>query len=233
MRKVLLITLLAALFAAPCWAADTDVNISTEKGEETEASHAVASSALAEQLVVSGREQKSPLQLAAAAQILANAGVFSDLEQGMESEDGRTDATKESDVSVQITPESLYAEAVAMAREQGNAEMAELLDTQSRVGQTRTSVNGAFRRYDRVYGRIPYTISFIGGRRAHVAVFGDGDDIELYVYDENNNLIISDMAGVRTNRRVTWTPRWTGPFRIEVVNPSSRVPYVDYQIRTS
>jgi len=63
-----------------------------------------------------------------------------------------------------------------------------------------------------------FTVSFIGGREARVALKGDGDtDLDLYVYDENGNLIASDEDN--TDLCVArWQPRWTGAFRIRVVN---------------
>src|SRR2546421_7292389 len=65
-----------------------------------------------------------------------------------------------------------------------------------------------------------YTVTFIGGQRAEVAIVGDGDtDLDLYVYDENGNLIASS-DGPSDREAVSWTPRWTGKFKIKVVNRS-------------
>lgn len=63
-----------------------------------------------------------------------------------------------------------------------------------------------------------FTVSFVGGRKAEVALLGDGDtDLDLQVYDENGNLVASDEDD--TDRcYVSWTPKWTGPFTIKVVN---------------
>ena len=63
-----------------------------------------------------------------------------------------------------------------------------------------------------------FTLNFRGGEQAVVAIEGDGDtDLDLYVYDENGNLIVSD-TGSSDSCRVYFTPRWTGAFRIVVVN---------------
>ena len=63
-----------------------------------------------------------------------------------------------------------------------------------------------------------YTLSFVGGQQAKLSVIGDGDtDLDVYVYDENGNLIAKD-DGPTDNCFVRWTPKWTGKFTIRVVN---------------
>ena len=72
----------------------------------------------------------------------------------------------------------------------------------------------------RVEGRTAdqYVRWFAGGREATVVVSGDGDtDLDLYVYDENGNLVASDTDG-SYQCAVSWTPRWTGRFTIRIVN---------------
>ena len=63
-----------------------------------------------------------------------------------------------------------------------------------------------------------FHVDFFSGRPARIVVDGDRDtDLDLYVYDENGNLIASDTD--RTDYCIAgWTPRWTGTFRIEVQN---------------
>src|SRR5689334_19047666 len=76
-----------------------------------------------------------------------------------------------------------------------------------------------------------YAIPFAGGEPALVTVRGDGDtDLDLYVYDENGNLICSDTD--YTDQLIcSWSPRWTGMFRIEVRNLGNV--YNRYQVRTN
>ncbi len=53
---------------------------------------------------------------------------------------------------------------------------------------------------------------------ARVAVVGDGDtDVDLYVYDQNGNEI-TRATGPGSTCLVEFVPRWTGPFRVRVVN---------------
>ncbi len=63
-----------------------------------------------------------------------------------------------------------------------------------------------------------FTVTFRGGEGASVVVSGDGDtDLDLYIYDENGNLIGSD-TDASDDCVVRFHPRWTGVFRIEVRN---------------
>lgn len=57
-----------------------------------------------------------------------------------------------------------------------------------------------------------------GGELAEVAIVGDGDtDLDLFVYDENWNVICAE-TGFSDREYCRWTPRWTGQFRIVVRN---------------
>ena len=68
------------------------------------------------------------------------------------------------------------------------------------------------------YSTTYYNISFHAGELAEVLVVGDGDtDLDLYIYDENGVLIDSD-TDLTDVCLCQWTPKWTGSFRIEVVN---------------
>ncbi|WP_250631667.1 hypothetical protein [Rhodoflexus caldus] len=76
-----------------------------------------------------------------------------------------------------------------------------------------------------------YAVRFTGGSRAYVAINGDGDtDLDLFVYDENDNLIAKDDDHL-DRCVVEWYPKWTGPFVIKVKN-LGRV-YNNYRIVTN
>jgi hypothetical protein len=63
-----------------------------------------------------------------------------------------------------------------------------------------------------------YTASFRAGQLAEVAVAGNGyTDLDLYIYDENNNLITWD-ENYGDNCYVRFVPKWTGLFKVRVVN---------------
>ena len=66
-----------------------------------------------------------------------------------------------------------------------------------------------------------WTYTFRANSQARVTVDGDGDtDLDLYIYDENDNLITKDDDGI-DYCVCTWTPRWTGQFKIKIVNRGS------------
>ncbi len=76
-----------------------------------------------------------------------------------------------------------------------------------------------------------WTVTFRGGSRAMVVVNGDGDtDLDLYVYDENGNLMGKDID-YSDYCVVSWTPRWTGPFTVKIINRGNV--YNRYRIYTN
>jgi hypothetical protein len=73
-----------------------------------------------------------------------------------------------------------------------------------------------------------FYVTFRADEAAMVLVSGDGDtDLDLYVYDENGNLIANDIDAT-DDCVVSFTPKWTGSFRIEVKNLGSV--YNEYSI---
>lgn len=130
---------------------------------------------------------------------------------------------------VSLDPTKLLADAKAMAGDDGVL-LALIDDVNSNVrgasGGPRyasSSVNAG--------GTDVYNITFRGGELAMVIVVGDGDtDLDLYVYDNNGNLIDSD-TDYSDDCVCTWTPRWTGNFKIKIVN-RGRV-YNSYVLRTN
>ena len=63
-----------------------------------------------------------------------------------------------------------------------------------------------------------YEYRIYAKEEAYVWVSGDGDtDLDLFIYDENGNLIDSDTDEGDTCL-CTFTPKWTGKFTIKVKN---------------
>ena len=57
---------------------------------------------------------------------------------------------------------------------------------------------------------------FESGKEVEAYLIGDGDtDLELYVYDENDNLIGSDNDSCESSGSVIWTPERSGYFKIK------------------
>lgn len=87
-------------------------------------------------------------------------------------------------------------------------------------GSTRGAVGGPKATKERVLGKDvdSYKIKFWAKELAEICVSGDGDtDLDLYVYDENGNLIKSD-TDYTDECAVRWVPAWTGTFIIKIVN---------------
>ncbi len=67
-----------------------------------------------------------------------------------------------------------------------------------------------------------YTVTLRAGELTIIALSGSGtSDLDLYLYDENGNLIEQDL-GMNDSARVSVVPRWTGPFRVRVQNRGMR-----------
>ena len=112
----------------------------------------------------------------------------------------------------------------------GNGVLLALIDE---VGTTRGAVGGS--RYNSTYvkakGTDVYHISFRAGQTAVVTVIGDGDtDLDLYVYDENGNLIDKDVD-YSDDCVVSFVPKWTGVFTIKIMNRGNL--YNNYIMRTN
>ncbi len=97
----------------------------------------------------------------------------------------------------------------------------------------RGAVGGAKYAYGAVSARsyTYYDAKFWANELAEVVVSGDGDtDLDLYVYDQNGNLIASDVD-YTDDCYVRFYPRWTGLFRIKIVNRGGV--YNNYVIATN
>jgi hypothetical protein len=76
-----------------------------------------------------------------------------------------------------------------------------------------------------------YVWTFRGGEEAVILVRGDHDtDLDLYVYDQNGNLIAEDVDGSDTCK-VAFTPLFTGRFTVKLVNHGAV--YNEYTIETN
>jgi hypothetical protein len=125
--------LMMSLFAVPCLAADSsvasdDVSVKSDDVTAEEVARTFEGN-ISVFLINIGREQKSPLLLASAAEFLKRNAL------DVESTEG------------DITADSLYAEAVAMAKEAEDADLVKVLEKQSRVVSDRGRGRGPHRRH--------------------------------------------------------------------------------------
>lgn len=98
-------------------------------------------------------------------------------------------------------------------------EWAKAVEKKAKIS-TRGASGGAVYKEDFVYsrGRTIHDIRFNGGRFAEIGVHSlDGADLDLYIYDENDNLIAYDERNAQ-NAYCSFNPRWTGVFQIIVKN---------------
>jgi hypothetical protein len=63
-----------------------------------------------------------------------------------------------------------------------------------------------------------YTVKLKGGEKVQIGVIGSGKtDLDLYVYDENDNLITKDIDA-KDRCYCSVTPKRTGEFRVVIKN---------------
>ncbi len=185
---------------------------------------------LAVQLSRYGYANKSVLSLVEAAKIVKANGFT----QGTRSVDeGRTEApaTDQKQGQISLDAAKLLADAKELAGK--DKTLLAVIKAAEEDAATRGAVGGPKYDVDNVsaYSSVTYRVNFRAGELAQVMVIGDGDtDLDLYVYDENSNLIASDTD--YTDRCICqWYPRWTGTFRI-VIRNRGRV-YNHYVFRTN
>lgn len=176
---------------------------------------AVSAHVLAGQLIDYGRANKDALALIAAAQILKQSPART-VDQSKTSEGGQDDAGKTSGGG-DYSADAALASAAEIAGQ--NPTLTGLIGD-VRESSSRGRAQGPAVHRDSVRARATdvYDITYTGGDRAEVGVIGDGDtDLDLYVYDENGNLICKDDDRTDT-MACSWRPRWTGPFRVKIKN---------------
>lgn len=171
---------------------------------------------LASDLARYGYETYSASALIEAARILNGVPTYELTPESFIKGEGTADGKAQ---KTEFSVEQLLKDARAYA--DGNATLLALAD-QVKIdnGTSRGRVGGAAVHEDCVYANCTdnYTIRFIAGEEAEVAVVGDGDtDLDLYIYDSNGNLIEKDDDYTDTCY-CSWTPKWTGAFTIKIKN---------------
>ena len=190
----------------------TGENIAEERGEETTG---VEQLALSQSLYEVAAENRDPLAMIVAARLRAGVAV-EDREYEAEAEDGEVEDGEIAFASA----EDMFEEARVLAR--GDETLNGLIeDAEAEQGRGRVSGPGRDTGFVRAGSTTFYNVSFRGGERAAVYANGPGiTDLDMYVYDQNGNTICRDID-YSDNMSCFWTPRWTGPFRIEVRNLGS------------
>lgn len=220
MRKILFFTIisLGAVMVSCCKSAE----VTEEKAEIAKpASRALSAIRTANELAKYGYEVESASALVEAANILVSVPTQ---EMDVEAEVGeKTDNEVAKTSEKSLCPKALLAEAKEFAMDDEVilgmiAKVEAKLTAQAEA--TRGAMGGPKYAYGKVYAKnyTYYYQKFWADEIAEVAVSGDGDtDLDLYVYDENGNLIASD-TDYTDDCYVRFAPRWTGTFAIKIVN---------------
>ncbi len=212
--------LIAMLLPVVAMAAEKDGNITVPAGE--------SNLRLAAQLSKYGYAHNDALSLIQAARLSKQAGYVAE-ERAKEKTEGGTASEAKGNGQVSLDVAKLLTDAKAMAVNDGV--LLALIDdvnnnTRGAYGGPKYAVSSVA-----AHGTDYYTIKFRADEDAYVMVIGDGDtDLDLYVYDENGNLIDSD-TDYTDDCLCAFHPRWTGNFRIKIVNRGSV--YNRYVLRTN
>lgn len=188
-----------------------------DKVDGAKDSPAVSDIGMAYNLIRYGYAQQSALPLIQGLQILIatpTQPLDATVEHGTQGNPAAKDNPMQYDVDKLIADAKEYAD--------GDATLLALISQLEgqKTGGTRGAVGGPKSHVDRVlaHSTDTYNIRFRGGEVARVVVIGDGDtDLDLYIYDENGNFITSDTDNT-DDCVCSWTPRWTGNFRIKIKN---------------
>jgi len=186
------------------------------QAKPTPEAEAVQQIHLAHSLIEYGRRNKAPEALITAARILAaNGTVALEEKPTQEKAPGAPTGKAKEKSAEEVTARSLLDEAKALSG--NNPAVVSLANS---VELSRGAVPCAKRNVDVVEPEQAdvYKITFRGGEVARAAVSGDGDTrLDLYIYDENGNLITSQV-GPGDDCLASWVPKWTGVFILKVVN---------------
>lgn len=214
MKKCVL-SFVLALMASFSWAQEIEKKPEL-KGEVSPGVNALK---LATDLVKYGYEQQSALPLIQALQIIAENPTqpLKATREGSNVDTTKNDG-KKGNVSLDFNEIVTKAKEFADGDETMTALIAQVQEENS--GSHRGAVNGPSRTVEYVNGNSTdtYQISFVAGYLAEILVSGDGDtDLDLYVYDNNGNLIAQD-SDYSDDCYVSWVPAWTGRFIVKIVN---------------
>lgn len=211
--------LAAAMTAMAVFAFADDAPKAEEKKEEVQLDENIQNIRLASELAEYGYANDSASALLQAAEILAQTPTQKkdDVKVTKEgtSVENPDKATKE------FTAESLVADAKKLAGKDKNLlAWAKQVEKKAKTS-TRGATGGVQYAEDFLYpngGTGVIDWYFDGGRYAEIYVGSlDGADLDLYVYDQNGNLIVYDER-TYADAYVSFNPRWTGVFRIIVKN---------------
>lgn len=168
-----------------------------------------------------GYQNDSPTALIEAARIFGTTQTQAGDCEGVSEVPQSEGAAKESGIS--YDPQQLLADAKEMA---GNdPEINALIKrTEQEIKEFARATKGVVGGAEIIFGRVDsrsynlYTFRFWGNELAEVGVVGDGDtDLDLYIYDQNGDLVVRDINYGDTCY-CAWVPSRTSVYIVKVVN---------------
>ncbi len=218
MKKVVLFIAISMLvISTSCTKKSGDAE--TKEAAKSAVSEPLNEAKLAGELAVYGYSKNSALALAQAAEILCEMDLRK-LEVSKSEEGTKNENTGEKKGKVTLNVDTLLADATIMAGD--DATLLALVNGVKKIATagTRGRSAGPAEVSRTVSSNSSYTdyINFDGSALAEIGIIGDGDtDLDIYVYDENDNLIVKDDDN-SGHCYVSWYPRYTGLFRVKVIN---------------
>lgn len=210
MSSLLAATAAIALCGAAVALDEEGTNIAeTERSETTTGVELLA---LSQELYAYGIDARDPLAVIVAARIRQGIDV-EEREFEIAEQDGEAE---EADIEL-ASAEDMLDEARVLAR--GDEALSALIaETEAQAARGRVGGPGRATGWVGARGMTSYNITFRGGERAAVWANGPGrTDLDMYVYDQNGNLICRHID-YSDRMSCFWTPRWTGTFRVEIRN---------------
>ena len=193
-----------------------------QKDQAQLSSKDVTSIQLGNQLAKFGYDTKSAASMVEAARILSQVQTQPMKDKPVD-RGAAAASTDKKQATIDYNPMTLLADAkkyagndpqlLALIDQQEKAIKAQEATNRGRVGGPASEVSTVA-----ANSSVTYRVTFEGGKTAECLVVGDGDtDLDVYIYDENDNLITSS-TDYTDNCYLTWHPRWTGMFRIKIIN---------------
>jgi hypothetical protein len=198
-------------------------NYSTDKGTVSSSGVIINDLKTASALAEYGSRSQNPMALVVAAQILKSTPTQKqNREKSTEILDQNTPESPSSPATSEsvLNAEQLLTEALGMTQD---PTIVEMIEKTFAMEGTRGRKEGPVEHEDTVSARTTdvYKVTMKAREIAKVVIISDEkNDIDLYIYDENDNMIIADNDDT-SHCYVEWTPKWEGEFTIKVRNNGS------------
>lgn len=217
-RLIAATAMVAAVFAASAQADDDRRNIAPKSAADDAGDRPVERLAMAHDLMRASQRTGDPMLAVAAVRLLAG---VEPQRRDLEPESVEGGAAPEEGGGAVADRDAMIAHARAVTAD--DEVLAAILDETLATGTRGRTLNpivvaGRVAGQGRVLYFDAEETAFDGGEVAEISIIGTGvSDLDLYVIDELDNEICRSV-GYSDQEYCRWTPRWTGPFKIVIVN---------------